>query len=224
MSVAADVNNPLIVSAFRGALTRAGAESGIRALHENAARLARDARLLADARRYPSAAALAAMALDEIGRIPLLVALHAVDGNSRLAELWRRFREHRHDFPWAIFQTGAPQRLTSDINTALAFMRSIGNIVECLGPGNWAEPARLIQPGLAEELVATAELICLNPMSTRGITVWLETSRSLPSDCGPANALKQLRAALEAAGLNAQADALAAFCGKAPASGKSRRR
>ena len=102
-------------------------------------------------------------------------------------------------------------------------MRTIGNIVECLGPGNWAEPSNLLQPALAKELVATAELICLNPISTRGVTVWLEALKILPSNARGTVALTHFRKAFEGAGLFDEADALTALCGKSSAPGKSRR-
>jgi len=207
-SNASTVRAPLINNSYRGVVTKAGAEAGIKALRENAARLARDARLLLHAERYPSAAMLAAMALDEIARIPLLMELFLSDAAPKRERLWRRFREAHHDFRWDMFQPGQAKAVADDINQAISFVRTIGHSTECLGPGNWVDPMWLVHPGLAKELVATADLLCLGEVSMRGVEIWLAILQSTPKDGASLRALDRFHGALKADGLESEAYAL----------------
>jgi AbiV family abortive infection protein len=82
-------------SAYRGTLTPERAAEGIRAARENAQRLRDDARLLLENGRFPSAAALAILAIEEFGKIPILQSVVAA-GNDRkqLAKAWLEYRQH----------------------------------------------------------------------------------------------------------------------------------
>jgi AbiV family abortive infection protein len=202
-----DIANP-----FVGPLSAEHAETGILALKANAARLARDARLLYHAQRYPSAATMAAAALNEIARLPVLAELVASRKQKHCRELWRRFRKSRHDFPWAVFQPNKPAADHATLNSGLAFLTTIGATVDCLGPGNnWVEPERLIQPAMVKELIATAEMLCLEPVSAGAVRLWIETVRAEPADTPPARMLDRLRSALESGGFENEAAAIEEF-------------
>ena len=53
---------------YRGSLDPAAVAKGMNAANRNARRLVADAKLLLDGERYPSAAALAALAIEESGQ------------------------------------------------------------------------------------------------------------------------------------------------------------
>jgi AbiV family abortive infection protein len=201
-----DITNP-----FVGPLPAEHAEAGILALKANAARLARDARLLYHAQRYPSAATMAAAALNEIARLPVLLELVAERKQKHSRELWRRFRRSRHDFPWALFQPDKPAADHATLNNALAFLTTVGTTVDCLGPGNWFEPERLIQPAMVKELIATAEMLCLEPVSAGVVRLWIEAMRAKSADAPPARMLDRLRSALESGGFKNEAVVLEEF-------------
>jgi AbiV family abortive infection protein len=80
---------------YRGSLDAAAVAEGINAANRNARRLVADAKLLLDAERYPSAAALAALAIEESGKVAILRALAVAKSPEELRAQWRRYRDHR---------------------------------------------------------------------------------------------------------------------------------
>jgi AbiV family abortive infection protein len=203
-----DIDVGLISNPFAGPLSAERAEAGILALKANAERLARDSRLLYDAQRYPSAATMAAAALNEIARLRVLMELIAARKDKQRRELWRCFRKSSHDYPWEAFYPDKPAADHATLSNALAFLTSMGDKVDCLGPGNWLEPERLIQPALAKEIIATAEMLCLEPVSAGAVRLWIETVRAEPADASPAHTLDRLLSALENGGFKNQAAVL----------------
>ena len=60
------------LDSYRGRLTAAQIAQGMNAARDNAQRLATDAATLLDARRFPTAASLAFLSIEESGKISIL--------------------------------------------------------------------------------------------------------------------------------------------------------
>ncbi len=200
------VGNSVSIQRFAGPLAADAAEAGILLLQANAQRLARDARLLFHAKRHASAALLAASALNELARIPLLMEMFAAGKNRRPERGWQDFRKARQDFPWAVFNPGKSKTELAALVNMLAFVRANGNAVDCLGPGNWMDPERLIQPALVQELIAITERLCAGPADKAAVRAWIDTVRALPKDADGSRMLSDFHAALkEKGGLETEA-------------------
>jgi hypothetical protein len=190
-----------------GALCEASVEAGIEGLRANAERHLRDAKLLFAAERYPSAAMLAAMALDEMARIPILLDLAAAKGASKIKRLWAAFHEGKVGFPWVVFHRDDAPIAEDELNSTLDLVKRLGRSVDCLKSGNWTDPASLINRSLAEALLGTAERICGHPLSGPAVRLWIETSRSM-ARASPSDMIERYRATLVAHGLRGEATAL----------------
>ena len=79
---------------FKGKLTPAQVAEGINATRENARRLAKDAQLLLEAERYPTAASIAALAIEESGKESILRGMVLARDDKEVAQDWRDYRAH----------------------------------------------------------------------------------------------------------------------------------
>jgi AbiV family abortive infection protein len=79
---------------FRGRLEPAEIAAGMNAAAGNAYRLAEDASALFDERHFPSAAALAILAIEEAGKISILRELSVATTDGEVAEPWKAYRSH----------------------------------------------------------------------------------------------------------------------------------
>jgi AbiV family abortive infection protein len=198
---------------FTGALSPADAIAGVRLLQANAMRLVEDAKILLQAERYPSAAMVAVMALDEMSRIfhPLTIA--AISGPGRLAEGWKAFRSNRRDFPWSAFHREGDRHdmrpmTDAELGQMLSLIRRLGRETDCVGPGRWIDPEGLISRDLAAAVVGTAELFCRNRTGARSMELWIEATGALPQNASVMEILKTYRDLLESEGLADAASAI----------------
>ena len=77
-------------------LDRTQFESGVSACVENAAQLIEEAKTLEAGGRYPRAAALAIVALEELSKLPIIMGLHTCKAGAERQQLWRAFSDHKH--------------------------------------------------------------------------------------------------------------------------------
>ncbi len=82
------------LDAYRGPLDCAQAAEGINAANANARRLAADAQTLLDAGSYASAVSLAALAIEESGKVSILRAIVLAEDEQSLKLEWKRYRSH----------------------------------------------------------------------------------------------------------------------------------
>jgi AbiV family abortive infection protein len=198
---------------FKGRLSAGSAIKGVQLLQENAVRLTEDAKILLLAKRYPSAAMLAVMALDELSRFfhPLIfTALHTP---KQLADGWKQFRCNRSSFPWSVFQRRidwlVPGAMSDqELNDMLSFIRALGSRADYIEPGLWLDPKELISAELAASIVGTAELFCKNTVKPRTMEIWMEAVGSLPRNASVETALKKYQAMLESEGFAEEAQAV----------------
>jgi hypothetical protein len=184
-----------------GPLSTEAAEQGIAALKENAQRLARDAKILLQARRYASAALLATIALVEFSRISALLALPSARPDGERRHAWDRFNDGVPEFPWSICHGGTPAMNDVQTNEMLSFVGAIGERVEHVEPGIWLQPSKIIGRPMASALVELALTFCANPVDPAPLRVWMDVVASCPDDADEDELFRRFRTALRAQGL-----------------------
>ena len=80
---------------YRGALSAAQIADGMNAARRNALRLAADARLLLDADRLPTAAAMAALSIEESGKVSIIRQFSTATGPDAIKQVWKQYNDHR---------------------------------------------------------------------------------------------------------------------------------
>jgi AbiV family abortive infection protein len=123
----------------------------------NAQRLAEDAQLLLDAERFPSAASLAILALEEAGKVIILRQLFSSGSEKELSENWRRYRRHSEKNFFALMpdlvRQGARELhqfrtiFTKDTESHRATydtVKQLGFYTDCCGDVHWSIPTELI--------------------------------------------------------------------------------
>ncbi|MBN1911859.1 MAG: AbiV family abortive infection protein [Pirellulales bacterium] len=171
---------------FRGTLSAAEIAAGINSARRNAQRLAEDARLLLNNKRYPSACALAVLAIEEAGKASVLRGIALAQDDAALKDAWRRYRRHTsknqmwpivhfvlkgarklHDFA-PLFHNDAEHPRLLDQLKQLSFY------TDCLGKSHWSIPEEVIDSHLALMLVITGELLGKGKdISEREIELWI---------------------------------------------------
>lgn len=173
---------------YKGKLSFAQIAEGMTAASENAARLAQDAELLLDAGRLPTACPLAALSIEESGKVSILRAMSLARDNIELKEGWMRYRSHTNkNMQWIFPQLVAEEaRKLDDFRPLydkdaehpylLDQVKQVGFYTDCLGSkGHWSIPDEVIDGELAGHLVSTAKLLSsVTPTSEREIELWVE--------------------------------------------------
>jgi AbiV family abortive infection protein len=163
---------------YTGFLTPSQTAKGINAAAANAKRLADDAKILYDAGRFPSAASLAILALEELGKISILRQSLLANSKTDLAECWRRYRRHTEknyltllpdllrlgarkldDFKSIFTNESQSDRATYDT------VKQLGFYTDCCGAAHWSIPSEVIDQGLAGLLLALATALATNKES-----------------------------------------------------------
>jgi AbiV family abortive infection protein len=85
---------PTKLEPYKGYLDCAQVAEGINAANANARRLATDAQTLLDVGSHASAASLAALAIEESGKVSILRAIVLADDENALKSEWKRYRSH----------------------------------------------------------------------------------------------------------------------------------
>ena len=83
------------LSRYGGRLTPAQIADGMNAAIRNARRLANDARTLLDLERYPTAASIAVLSIEESGKVSILRHFAMARDLPSCREIWREYRNHR---------------------------------------------------------------------------------------------------------------------------------
>lgn len=203
---------------YRGRLFPADIAEGINAAWANAHRLATDARYLLSLKRYPSAAALAILAIEEAGKVPILRSLPFAGSEDAVRDVWRDYRDHRaKNGVWLVFdllqKTGGR---FDDVSSAadkngehtalLDAIKKLSIYTECLGRREWSRPTGVATPELAAELVRVAEMLARpKTVTEREIELWIEYIAPAWNTEHMAAALVEWAMAMEREGLPAPA-------------------
>ncbi|WP_028574325.1 AbiV family abortive infection protein [Desulfonatronovibrio hydrogenovorans] len=156
---------------YKGPLETSRIVAGMNAAAMNARRLANDARILVDSGGLASGASLAALAIEEAGKVSILRELALARNQEDLKDAWKRYRSHRSkNTHWILPQLAASGASNleelrqvvdpkSDHPALLDRIKQIGFYTDCLGEAHWSIPAEVIDESLAMYLVSTAELL-----------------------------------------------------------------
>lgn len=169
---------------YRGTLSILQLAEGMNAATQNASRLASDARLLLANSRWPSASSMAALSIEESGKVVILRRfLTSTEDECKL--LWKEYRSHtRKNLKWILpdLVANGARKLddfsplfdrNSDHPLVLDTVKQLGFYSDCLGDGHWSLPLDVVEEALAANIVATAELLASKRLvSVRELELW----------------------------------------------------
>jgi AbiV family abortive infection protein len=175
------------LDAYCGPLSAAQIAAGMNAAAKNARRLAEDAATLLALGRFPTAASLAILAIEEVGKIPILHGLALATSHVAIARAWKDYRSHtRKNVLWLLPQLVAQgaRKLddlrplfdeASDHPFLLDQIKQLGFYTDCLGRAHWATPTDLGEE-LARALVQTARIFAGTDRehTEREVELWIE--------------------------------------------------
>ncbi len=156
---------------YRGRLDATQIATGMNAANRNAVRLVKDANHLLKSGRFPSAAALAILSIEESGKTSILRKLALAQDDDQVREAWRDYRSHtKKNAMWLIPEVAAKGARTldefgilfdddSDHPFVLDQVKQISLYSDCLGAANWSIPEEIIDEDLAKSLVKIAETL-----------------------------------------------------------------
>lgn len=175
------------LDAYRGRLTPSQIADGMNASARNARRLLEDAESLVSFGRFPTAASVAALSIEESGKVSILRELALAQTEAEVLEVWKRYRSHTaKNVAWLLPQLAAAgaRKLddfrplfaeTSDHPFLLNNLKQLGFYTDCLGKAHWALPWEVIDEDLALMLVQTAKVLAGRDQHTeREIALWVE--------------------------------------------------
>ena len=178
------------LSKYNGELSAAQIAHGINAARRNARRLADDATLLLKAGRYPTAASVAALSIEESGKTTVLREFAFAPNEEVRRRAWKSYRSHRSkNTAWILPELVAKGardldslRLATDSSAAhtalLDQVKQIGLYTDCLGDAHWNEPENVIDENTSKSLVGIADLLANNRLVTvKEIELWVEYMR-----------------------------------------------
>jgi len=172
---------------YKGKLTPAEIADGMNEAAANAKRLHDDAKMLLDNGRYPSALSLAALSIEESGKLTILRSIALARDQKELTQTWREYRSHtRKNIMWPflqMFQQGARRlgdfRSLVEVGTEHPFIldnvKQLGFYMDCLGKRHWSIPTEVIDEQLAREVLQIAQfLLPKGKVTEREIELWIE--------------------------------------------------
>jgi AbiV family abortive infection protein len=173
------------LNSYSGRLTAHQIASGINAARRNAHRLAEDAQLLFDKERYPTAAALAILSIEEAGKEFILRQIALATGDNELRTSWKDFRSHtKKNAMWLLPQlVSEGARRLDDFRklfeeeakhtVLLDMIKQISFYTDCLGKAHWSEPSDIIDKSLARLLLDVAKIFLKDrEITTKEVELW----------------------------------------------------
>jgi len=175
------------LDSYKGKLSVGQVAAGINAAIQNAKRLAEDASLLFEAGRFPSAASLAILSIEESGKVSILRSLALAKTNEDIADAWRDYRSHtKKNVSWLLPQLaeqGAKKlddfkplfEESSHHPYVLDQLKQIGFYTDCLGRTHWSMPQEVIDESLAKMLIQVAKIFARDKhVSETEIELWIK--------------------------------------------------
>lgn len=172
---------------YRGQLTPAQVAEGVNAASRNATRLAGDAKLLLENERFPSAASIAVLAIEEAGKTSILRALAVANDDDEIKKEWKAYRSHTNkNVQWILPKLVAEgARKLDDLRSIfdrdsdhpflLNNLKQLGFYTDCLGEAHWTEPAETVNEQIAKMLVEVAQILSVkSEISEREMELWVE--------------------------------------------------
>jgi AbiV family abortive infection protein len=172
---------------YKGGLFPEQIAEGMNAATKNAVRLTEDANLLLERGRFPSAASLAILAIEEAGKVSILLRLAVSRDGEEIAKCWREYRSHtKKNVMWLLPQLLAQgSRYLEDFRPLfdeeadhpflLDQVKQIGFYTDCLGEEHWSIPHEVIDEPLARMLVRIAGMVSKDRVVTpKEIELWVK--------------------------------------------------
>lgn len=204
-----------LLTQYRGPLSTEQVATGMNAARANARRLAQDARLLLCNGRWPTAASVAALSIEESGKVVILRRFLTANAEE-VKGLWREYRSHtKKNLNWIFPELVAKgaRRLEdfrpvvdvdSDHPEVLDATKQLGFYSDCLGSAHWSSPSEVINEKLAQSLVMAAEILSPDRhIEVRELELWIENMGPVwnKGDEEMKNALANWYAAMQKEGL-----------------------
>lgn len=201
---------------YRGKLSASQVAHGMNAANANARRLLEDAQVLAQMGRFPTAASLAALSIEESGKASILRGLAAAKSPEEATVAWKDYRSHtRKNVGWLLPEMAikGAQKLEdfrplfeagSEHPHVLDQVKQLGFYTDCLGDANWSVPSEVVDEELAKSLVQVASLLVgKKEVSAKEIELWIQHVGSAPKGdlAAGKEALISWYAAMQEAGL-----------------------
>jgi AbiV family abortive infection protein len=175
------------LDSYKGKLSADQVAAGINAAIKNAKRLSEDASLLFEAGRFPSAASLAILSIEESGKVSILRSLALAKTSEDIADAWRDYRSHtKKNVSWLLPQLveqGARKlddfkplfEESSDHPYVLDQLKQIAFYTDCLGRAHWSMPQEVIDESLAKMLIQVAKILARDKhVSKTEIELWIK--------------------------------------------------
>jgi AbiV family abortive infection protein len=172
---------------YKGRLSPRQVADGINAAQANARQLADDAKTLFQAERFPTAAAVAILSIEESGKASILRHLSLASDEKEVADCWRNFRSHtKKNVMWIItdLMSRGAKRLDdfspmfasdADHPQLLDQIKQLAIYTDCLGNAHWSQPADVIDRPLSEMLVSIAQVFATGKTITvKEIELWIQ--------------------------------------------------
>ncbi len=183
---------PKKLNSYKGNLNPGQIAEGMNAARRNAIRLVSDAKILLNSERFPSSAALSILAIEESGKASILRKFGSCKTDKDVIDTWKEYRSHTKKNILGIF----PQKVIegarklddfrplfdekSEHPFILDQIKQISLYTDCLGQAHWSEPNLVIDKGLAESLLFSAEILSANnEVTTREIELWIKNFRGI---------------------------------------------
>jgi AbiV family abortive infection protein len=201
---------------YKGKLSAKQIADGMNAAIANARRLLEDAKALVQMGRFPTAASLAALSIEESGKVSILRSLATSKSLEEAAAAWKDYRSHtRKNVQWLLpdMALKGAQKLEDfwplfDANAEhphlLDQVKQLGFYTDCLGTGNWSVPSEVIDEKLAKSLIQVAAIsVGKKEVSAKEVELWIQHVGSAPKGdlAAGKQALVSWYAAMQDAGL-----------------------
>jgi AbiV family abortive infection protein len=175
------------LDSYCGKLTPAQIAQGMNAAATNAQRLAEDAAALLEANRFPTAASLAILSIEEAGKTSVLRSLALARTSDEVMDSWKEYRSHtRKNAAWLL-----PQLLASGARKLDDFkplfekdsnhpyildqVKQLGFYTDCLGKAHWSTPEAVVDEALARMLVGVAKIFAQKAAHTeKEVELWVQ--------------------------------------------------
>jgi AbiV family abortive infection protein len=178
---------PKKLDVYRGALDPAEVAAGMTAALEYAARLIADAETLLERGSSATAASLAALAIEEAGKVSILRSLAIAETAEELRSGWKDYRSHtRKNVAWILPELAVRGARTldalrqivdpdSDHPEIMDQLKQLGFYTDCLGKTRWSIPTSVIGDELARSIVAIAKVFGrAKVISAREVELWVK--------------------------------------------------
>lgn len=171
---------------YRGRLSANQAAEGIAFARKNASRLIADAELLLENNRHASGAALAILAIEELGKVQAIkdIILHL--DPAELKRAWRDYRSHRaKNVHWILPKLAAEGARTlqqvkvaadpaADHTMLLDTVKQLSFYTDCYNDKpRWSDPDEAVDPKFSAAIIAIARMLNYETDTTvRELELW----------------------------------------------------